>query len=278
MNNRPLTEFVSRHADLSDYDFPRLFSVEDRHFWFRARNQVIATLVSQITRGLASGYRVLEVGCGTGNVLRVLEQACPGGTVVGMDLFGEGLQYARRRTSCPLVQGDLSMPPFGTLFNLIGLFDVLEHLPDDTQALCDLHAILALGGALLLTVPVQPSLWSYFDEASHHYRRYRIIELESKLTRTGYRIEYLTPYMASIFPFVWLRRRLAPMIRRHPAGDADRTHDLAVGDLRIVPVVNGLLTFLLAQEARAIARRRRLPIGTSLVAVARKDSEYPSTG
>ncbi len=235
-------------------------------------------LVSQITRGLASGYRVLEVGCGTGNVLRVLEQACLGGTVVGMDLFGEGLQYARRRTSCPLVQGDLSMPPFGTQFNLIGLFDVLEHLPDDTQALRDLHAMLALGGALLLTVPVYPSLWSYFDEASHHYRRYRITELESKLTRIGYRIEYLTPYMASIFPFVWLRRRLAPIIRRHPAGDADRTHDLAVGDLRIAPVVNGLLTFLLAQEARAIARRRRLPIGTSLVAVARKDSESPSTG
>jgi SAM-dependent methyltransferase len=115
--------------------FAPLFAIEDRHFWFRARNQVIATLVRQLTVGLAPGYRVLEVGCGTGNVLRVLEQVCPAGTVIGMDLFAEGLRYARRRTNCPLVQGDVQAAPYATSFALIGLFDVLKHLPDDRQIL-----------------------------------------------------------------------------------------------------------------------------------------------
>jgi SAM-dependent methyltransferase len=274
MRNRRLAESPASQAAQRSYDptyFERLFAIEDRHFWFHTRNRVIATVVSQIVAGLAPGYRVLEVGCGTGNVLRVLEQACPRGTVVGMDLFAEGLQYAHQRTNCPLVQGDMHMPPFGAQFDLIGLFDVLEHLPDDMQVLRDLHAMLAFGGVLLLTVPAHPSLWSYFDEASHHCRRYELAELENKLIGTSYRVEYITQYMASIFPLVWLGRRLTALTDRRRAGDAGHTHDLAARELRITPVVNDLLALLLAQEARLIARRRPLSIGTSLLAVARKD-------
>ncbi len=261
------------HASFDPAYFRRLGAIEDRHFWHRSRNRVISTLVAKIAVGFASGYRVLEVGCGTGNVLRVLERTCQHGTVVGMDLFADGLQYARRRTSCLLVQGDIHTPPFGTQFDLIGLFDVLEHLPDDMQILRDLHAMLAPGGVLLLTVPAHRSLWSYFDEASHHCRRYELAELQSKLVGTGYRVEYLTQYMATIFPLVWLGRRLAALIDRRPSGDADRTHDLAHRELRITPVVNDLLAVLLAQEARVIGRLGSLPIGTSLVAVARKNNQ-----
>src|SRR5947207_11114283 len=106
-----------------------------------ARNQIIAAVVKQLTADLAPGYRVLEVGCGTGNVLRILQRACRNGSVIGMDLFAEGLRYARERTHCPLVQGDLRSPCFGAQFDLIGLFDVLEHVPDDTHVLRDLHTM-----------------------------------------------------------------------------------------------------------------------------------------
>lgn len=108
--------------------------------------------------GMVQGYRVLNVGCGTGKELRMLEQACPNGVVVGMDLFIEGLHYARQRTSCSLIQGDIHKPPFDTQFNLIVLFDVLEHLPDDVHVLYKLNAMLAPAGALLLTVPAHPFL------------------------------------------------------------------------------------------------------------------------
>lgn len=260
------------HPSYDPSYFAPLFAVEDRHFWFRARNRVIATLVSQVTADLPPGFRILEVGCGTGNTLRVLQQACPRSIVVGMDLFAEGLHYARQRTSCPLVQGDLHAPPFEAQFELIGLFDVLEHLPDDLQVLRDLRPLLAREGVLLLTVPAHQSLWSYFDQASRHCRRYEPVELESKLIRAGYQVEYITQYMASIFPLVWLERRLASLVDQHLAGGAGRTHDLAARELRIMPVVNDLLALLLAQEARLIARRRRLPIGTSLLVIARQDS------
>lgn len=114
MENRLLTELLSAPIAHRSYDpayFASLFAIEDQHFWFRARNRIISILVSQITAGLGSGYRILEVGCGTGNVLRLLEQICPRGVVMGVDLFAEGLHYARRRVSCPLVQGDIHMLP-----------------------------------------------------------------------------------------------------------------------------------------------------------------------
>ena len=261
-----------KHESYDPNWFSALFAIEDQHFWFRARNQVIATLVSQITAGLTLGYQVLEVGCGTGNVLRVLERVCSSGTVIGMDLYAEGLQFARQRSSCLLVQGDVHEPPCGARFDLIGLFDVLEHLPDDLHVLRDLRRLLVPGGRLLLTVPSHPSLWSYFDEVSCHCRRYQLAELKSKMIQTGFQIEYITEYMFSIFPLVWLGRRLMAFTNRRPVVVPGSHHKLAASELHITPIINDLLTWLLMQETRLIARRYALPIGTSLVAVARKDS------
>lgn len=244
--------------------FAKLFAVEDRHFWFRARNRLIASLARQAVAGLTSGYRVLEVGCGDGNVLRFLESACPDGTVVGMDYFHQGLRYARQRCLCPLVQGDVARPPFNTLFHLIGIFDVLEHLSDDVSALRDLCRILHPEGTLLVTVPAHASLWSDFDEASGHCRRYDRSELATKLSQAGFRVQRLTSYMAALYPLMWLR------------GVLDRTtgtHSIkktVERDLRVVPVVNELLLFLLMQETHWISSGGSLPMGTSLVAIAHK--------
>jgi len=262
-------------APHSSYDqcwFAPISQAEERHFWFRTRNRVIAKLVSQIVASMPPGFRVLEAGCGTGNVLRVLEQACSRGMVIGMDMFSKGLYYARQRTSCHLIQGDVNAPPFAKQFDLICLFDVLEHLPDDIQVLVNLRRMLSQDGVLLLTVPAHPSLWSYFDEASHHFRRYELAELKSKLVGAGYTVEYISDYMAIIFPIVWLGRKLRSLNRRKGAPDIDGAKDLASAELRIIPVVNSFLAFLLSIEVRLIARRRQLPVGTSLLAVARRES------
>jgi SAM-dependent methyltransferase len=253
----------------SSYDpayFELLSAIEDQHFWFRTRRAIISSIVKQITAEMKPGYRVLEIGCGTGNVLRVLEDACPDGVVVGMDLFSEGLKYARGQTSCSLVQGDIQALPFGKKFDLIGLFDVLEHIPDDIKALANLRALLADDGFLLLTVPAHQSLWGSFDIFSHHCRRYELNELENKLNQTGYEVEYLTYYMASIFPLVWIERRLKERF------DPRSAEDQASDEFRIVPVINELLAILLTQETHLIARRKRLPFGTSIVAIAYKNN------
>jgi len=254
------------------YD-PRLFAkiaaVEDRHFWFCARNRIIAAAVRSVADGLPPGYRVLEAGCGTGFVLRQLVEVCRDGEVVGMDLFPEAVAFASRRAGCRVLAGDVLDPPELGQFDLVGMFDVLEHLPDDRAILRGLHQLLKPGGVLLLTVPAHLSLWSYFDVSSCHCRRYEPDELAVKLAEAGFRIEYLTEFMTSIFPLVWLGRRVKGGSRTTDRATADaRTEN----ELKIVPGVNGLLKAVLSLEAAAIARRWRLPKGTSLLAVARKSA------
>jgi SAM-dependent methyltransferase len=266
-------QLIQKPPALDGYDpshFARLFAVEDRHFWFRSRNDLIGRLVGQLVAGLKPGYSVLEVGCGTGNVLRVLEQTCSDGQVVGMDLFEEGLQYARRRVRCPLVCGDLRSPPFETPFDLVGMFDVLEHMEDDHDILTHLHRLVRPGGHLILTVPAHMSLWSYFDESGCHYRRYDRADLRFKLKEAGFEVQFLTEFMMTLFPLVWLGRRLNGLGGGNsaPAPGAD-DHRLN-RELRIVPGVNGLLIWLLRLENWLIGHRLPLPMGTSLLAIARR--------
>ena len=167
----------------------------------------------------------------------------------------------------PLVQGDVRKSPFGKTFQVIGIFDVLEHIPDDNRILVDLWELLENGGTLLLTVPANPSLWSYFDELAGHCRRYEAGGLRSKLEKAGFAIEYLTPFMASLSPLMWLSRAF----RAKKAANAD-AKALLEQELRVVPVLNEILAWALSWETRWLAKRRQLPFGSSLLAVARKQA------
>ncbi len=251
--------------------FAPLAGIEDRHFWFRSRNRVIEGLVRQIESELRPGYRILEVGCGTGNVLRVLRRVCTRGMTVGMDLFAGGMPFARQRTDAELIRGDVHAPPFGARFELVGLFDVLEHLPDDVEALSALRVLLRPGGRLILTVPAHASLWSYFDEASRHARRYDESDLIRKLTEAGFEIEYWSNYMMILFPLLWAGRRWASLNNRRSPGEG-RIRELANAELRIIPGINELLALALTLELQIIGRRRQLPMGTSLLAIARNSA------
>lgn len=238
-----------------------LVAAEDRHFWFEGRLRAIEAVVAPLVASWADGYRVLEIGCGTGQVLALLERVCAGGTVVGMDLLWDGLPYARRRTSCPLVRASSTSPPFRVRFDLIGLFDVVEHLDDDAGFLKRSRSLLTPRGALVITVPAHRALWSVVDERAHHCRRYDEEDLRALLTRCGYRIEFLSPFLGSLYPLMRLSRRLPG--RR-------RSDDPLRDELRVVPGVNAALTWILRWEARRfLARRRRMPLGASLIAVAR---------
>jgi SAM-dependent methyltransferase len=250
--------------------FERLLEVEDRHFWFRARNRVIRALVSRVLHDAPAPPRVLEIGCGNGNVLRTLTALDRPTRVTGMDLLLEGLRLARRRVPCPLLVGDIRRPPFSRPFDLIGCFDVLEHLPNDEATLRSLHAALVPGGALVVSVPAHPWLWSDFDIASHHERRYEEVHLRSKLSRAGFEVEFSSPYMSLLLPPAWATRRLRPSLSSRGEPDLGDVYRRASRELRVVPILNGLFELLLAPEAFWLGHFRRLPFGTSLVALGRR--------
>src|SRR5262245_44827544 len=221
--------------------FDALVRAERRHFWFRHRNRVLASVFRRLSAGLPDGYRVLEVGCGSGNVLEVLQEVCARGRLTGSELYEEGLAFAAERVRCRLVTADVYDMPFGPEFDLVGLFDVLEHLPDDRRALRCLARALRPGGRLVLTVPAHASLWSHVDVASGHYRRYSPAALRAALEQAGFRVESLTQFMAPLFPLMWLGRRVSALVNRlRPAPKSSM--ELALGELRVNPALNAALS------------------------------------
>lgn len=247
-----------------DY-FALLHEVEQRHFWFRARNRAIASVLRGLDLPKAS--RVVEVGCGTGNALSQIHSVFPSGILVGVDRFGEGLRFARTRVSCSLVQADMNALPFDSGFDAVCLLDVVEHLADDIDALRVARGLLAENGTLLLTVPAEPSLWSYFDEAAGHQRRYTAAELRARLEQAGFRVEYITHFMTALYPLVRFVRAGRKNRGRIAAEERDAR---TVREFRVVPVINACLEALLWPECAFLRRRRALPFGTSLLAVARR--------
>jgi SAM-dependent methyltransferase len=249
--------------------FDSLFAAEDGHFWFRSRNRCIMAAIQSLP-DFNCIKDVIEHGCGTGYVLARLHQLLPTANVVGADLFAEGLALARRRFAGTLLQTDLFQCSFRSAFDLVGLFDVLEHLDDDIAALCELRKQLRPKGRLLLTVPAHMVLWSNYDSASDHRRRYSRGLLCARLSEAGFRVEYCTEFMCALFPVMLLRRRLLWGNKHNgaaPLQDSGRMNS----ELQVHPLINRTLEAVLRPEAYWIRRRGRLPLGTSLLAIAAPD-------
>jgi len=252
-------------------DFDRLAETEDRHFWFRSRNRLIKAVITDLVKPLPRGYQVLEVGCGTGFVLRMLEQVCHEGQVTGVDLFEEGFAFARSRVRCPLIKADIQNLPFDRPFELVGLFDVLEHIDDESAALRNLAARLAPGGSLVLTVPAHMSLWSHFDVYSQHYRRYSKKSLTKVLQGAGLKVRYMTQFMSALYPAMWLRRKLvadSQGIKDNP----EKTRAQSLKDLQVGDFSNAVFGALMAWEPLAVKWRLPIPLGTSILAVTERDT------
>jgi len=264
-----LTEPPTREGGYDPRHNQGLFAVEDRHFWFRGRNRIVAAMAAKYTSQLPAGFYVLEVGCGNGSVTRVLQDTCATGNVIGADLYFEGLANARSRGVKMLVQADMSRFPLGSGFSLAGIFDVLEHLPDDRGALQCIHNALSPGGRLLVSVPAHQSLWSYFDEAACHCRRYELEGLRSKCIDAGFEVEYATEFMSFLYPLMKTQRRWKDLMRKKTGKNAN---EAAKEDLSINPLLNAALDCVGRAETLLIRRGVRLPFGTSIFLVARKPS------
>ena len=231
---------------------------EPESFWFRARNRLI---VSTVRRRFPGARSLLEVGCGTGFVLAGLHDAFPSLRLVGSELFEDGLQLARRRVpDAELVRLDALDMPFADEFDVVGAFDVLEHVDDDERALAGMRRALRPGGGLLLLVPQHPRLWSDMDTVARHVRRYTRRELAAKVGRAGFEVEEVSSFVSALLPAMVLSRAVRRVLRRR--------YD-PIAELRPGPL-NGLFERVLDGERRLIERGVSLPVGGSLLLAARR--------
>jgi SAM-dependent methyltransferase len=238
--------------------FERFAAVEPVSFWFRARNRLV---VSAVRRHFPDAESLLEVGCGTGFVLMGLREAFPAMRLVGSELYEEGLAFARGRLrDAELVELDAREMPFRDEFDIVAAFDVLEHVREDEEVLAGMRQASRPGGGLILLVPQHPRLWSDLDVVAHHVRRYTRRGLVGKVQRAGFRVLETTSWMSTLLPAM-VASRVARHFSRRPY---DPFSELRPGPL------NGVFERVLDGERRLIERGVSLPIGGSLLLVARK--------
>ena len=243
----------------------RLAVLEERSFWFRSRNRVLAGLVKRFMRSTPG--RFLEVGCGTGFVLKALAQI-PHLRLVGAEYHKEGLEFARKRVpNAEFVQVDLLESRYHEEFDAAGAFDVIEHIEADETALQSLNRALRPGGWLFLSVPQHPWLWSASDDIASHKRRYRRQELISKLKRAGFQVRYVTSFVCVLLPLLWINRLL------RPTRPAATTQNSELVGLDLPFLIDRSLEFIMRLDEWCIGRGISLPWGGSLLAVGQKPSE-----
>ncbi|HYV41448.1 MAG TPA: class I SAM-dependent methyltransferase [Thermoanaerobaculia bacterium] len=231
-----------------------LFAVKDGHFWFTHRRLAIREAARSCLPG-APRARVLDLGCGDGEILAELSRHFH---AVGLDPRVNDLSLARRRGATRLVAAQGDHPPFSRCFDLVGLFDVLEHVADDSGLLGRAAALAVPGGFVLLTVPADPRLWSKFDRYAGHYRRYTRRVLEGLLRDAGLEPVRILP----LFRILWPLARIQALFgRRQEVADPEREY-------RVTGIWNHLLRAALAVERRLSGASER-GIGTSWLAVAR---------
>ncbi|MEM9035806.1 MAG: class I SAM-dependent methyltransferase [Actinomycetota bacterium] len=235
--------------------------VDERSFWFEHRSLVIVDLVSRFA---GPSSTMLEVGSGSGAVAARL--AAEGHDVMAVEPGAGGAALARRRGVPVAFQGtlhDAALP--ADLFDVVGLFDVIEHLDEWRSVLAEAGRVLRPDGHVLVTVPAHQWLWSEHDEWNEHRRRYSRSMLRGHFREAGLEVVRTAPLFAPLLPPAMMRRLFSGRGR----GDAGAHEARLRSQLEPHPVVNRVLSGVLGIERTAM-RWVPMPFGTSRYAVARR--------
>lgn len=240
-----------------EHAFTYLAAAEDRHWWFRSRNTLI--LWALLTKA-RSFKKYLEIGCGTGYVLKAVASQFPGVHLCASEYYEAGLVHAKRRVpSCSFSAMDATKMADHQVYDCIGCFDVIEHIEEDQQVLHNFFRALRPGGSVVLTVPQHPWLWSQADEFAHHQRRYTAAELHRKLKLAGFRRSYSGSFVSLLLPVMVVQRFMA---RQRPYSPDQ--------EFKISRALNAFLLSIMRIELLLIRLGVRFPVGGSLLIVAQK--------
>jgi SAM-dependent methyltransferase len=240
---------------LNAEEYTKMYEHEDRYWWFVGRRNLALRLLQKYKDSVKP--TVLDLGCGTGVVLRELTTwASP----VGFDMSDQALGYCRQRKIHNLVRGNGEVLPFEKdSFDAIVGLDIYEHIADDRAAFSESLRVLRPGGIVVLSVPAFQALWGPHDVALHHHRRYRAAEVRERLRTAGFEPVRVGYSVFFLFPIVVLWR-FAEKRKKGPAKAS------LVG---VPGWANRILVAIQNVEALLISGIN-LPWGSSVIAVGRK--------
>jgi SAM-dependent methyltransferase len=246
---------------MSPDEYAKLDQVDREHWFYCGKRTIVQHWIDRYL-SLSSSDLLVDAGCGTGTLLIEMASRCQ---VIGLDGYEESITRARPRVEAVggkvlianLEQIDL---PDGCAAVVTAL-DVLEHLDDDVAALHEITRLLRPAGLLIVTVPALPFLWSDWDEALHHRRRYTRKQFLALIQQPGLEVLRCVYFNTVVFPFVALIR----MSRKlwSPIPGRERAEDRIPS-----PWLNSLLFQALVKPA--CWQWFHPPIGVALLAVIRR--------
>ena len=254
------SEFAFENSGFKASYFENLSLIEERSFWFRSRNRLIIWALGTY---FPHGRNFFEIGCGTGYVLTGVQNAFSELQVTGSEIHLTGLPYARQRLpNASLYQMDARAIPFHEEFDVIGAFDVLEHIEEDSAVLKEMYDAVRPGGGILLTVPQHAWLWSDVDDYSFHKRRYAKDDFLEKIVSAGFRIRRITSFVSFLLPLMMLARLRYSL----PSRKVDRNLEYKMGN-----GLNCILENIMNLEMSMIFKNANFHLGGSLFVVATKE-------
>lgn len=240
-----------------------MFEIENAYWWYRGLRALLKTLLARCALAKDQAAWILDVGCGTGANLQMLQAY---GHAIGIDIAAEAIQFCRARgIPCDrtFLASATAVPFPNNRFDLAVSFDVICNIPDDQKSFDEIARVLKPGGRFIVQLPAYQWLWSTHDVAVGHQRRYSSRDVREKLGRAGLEIERVLHTNSLLLPFVIVER-----LRRRR--ELDHT-DAVESDLQtpLPRAVNSILSALYGAEIHAAARVD-IPFGLSVVAIARK--------
>ena len=245
--------------EMQQHTYAIMNRVEDSHWWYVGRRAILESFLLEIINNPKSKIqnpKLLDVGCGTGGNLEMLEKF---GQAEGVDVSDDALEFCKSK-GLKVHKGLAEELPFDDeSFEIVTALDVVEHLDNDVAGLKEMHRVLKTGGKSLIFVPAFMWLWGVQDDVSNHRIRYTKSQITERLEKVGFEIERATYANWTFFAPILAGRTLMKVMGIKPESENNVN----------ISALNGVFGKLFGAE-RFWLKNFNFPFGVSIVIVAKK--------
>ncbi len=238
--------------------------IPEKHWWYRVRNNLIYMVFKKILKFREEkNKKILDVGSGYGQAFHVLQKF---GDIYSVDSNKSCTDY-QKKIYKNVVVWNSEFPDSNSsnyTYDIICMFDFLEHVKDPGRILEYSYKILKKGGFLLITVPAYQWMWTDYDVKAGHFKRYLRGGLISEVKRAGFKSIYSTYFMSLLFISAVIVRKIIDPIRK-------KSKKSPVPELESPPgFLNETLYHIFNLEAPLIGNKIFIPFGLSILGTFKK--------
>ncbi len=245
--------------------YKEYYHLERNHWWFKARLQILRSLIINKISSRQNNLKILNVGAATGATSLMLNEF---GIVTSLEYDKDCCEYLESKAGIVAINANLTNLPFqDNTYDMICGFDVIEHIEDDNKALSEIYRVLKPHGNVILTVPAFSFLWSQHDEINHHFRRYNKQNFRNLLRNNKIKITYDTYFNFWLFVPISLTRFFLRLLPRSKSIESSGSDNEIFQSSNFI---NSILFRIFLQEKLFLKSGLKFPFGVSFLAIGHK--------